>query len=138
MPVILDSIDAISRRKGRDVLMLGFAAGSVLAKSGQGLNRNQSRRRRLVMDWLDTQRIPYERCFSYWSDGLICASYQGHLYLDVPPDPADELYQRLLAKLEYPDGSPRLSGVQFWLVPLKVALRNAHHDTAEFGEGLAG
>lgn len=134
MPELLYPIDAIARQRRRDVLMVSFTSNSFQDIWGRELNLEQDRLRRQIMQWLDTERIPYEKCFGFWVDGLIITPYQGHLYLDMPHEPDCKLYQRVAAHLENADGTPRIPGVTFWLVPMSAAMENAHHDTEEYEE----
>lgn len=73
--------------------------------------------------------IRYEECYGFWPDGMTCGPYEGNLNLRVPADPANWMDERVIARLEYPDGSARIPGTQFWLVPLDAAMKNAHHDS---------
>lgn len=131
MPVVLQSIDAIARQRGRDMLMVSFTSNGNQTFNGKELSPRRERLRREIMQWLDVAQIPYGMCFGFWSDELIITPYQGHLYLDVPNDPGSELYQRVAAHLENANGTPRIRGVTFWLVLLSQAMENAHHDTDE-------
>ncbi len=54
--------------------------------------------------------------------------YFGQLYIDVPYDRNNPDYQKLEAMLENADGTSKTPGVIFCYLPLKDAIKNAHHD----------
>ena len=118
MPRILEPIDLIARKKQRDVLYLRFAM----------YNRERCPTRDQVLKWLEQNSIRHEMCYDFWSDGLIEIPYQGSIYLDLPYDLTDTRYQMLQSYFENTDGSMNLPGVTFCLLPLSLALKNAHHD----------
>ena len=145
MPVVLKTVDQISREKQRDVLFLTFkeqenppsqcdsATGELPFDLG---NCNE---RKEVIGFLEANKIPYRRCFpAQPTDGsLILASpYEGELYIDIPYDDSDPLYKKLEEHLENPDGSVKISGVYFWLYPLDLAMENAEHDEPGFWEDM--
>ncbi|MBA9857229.1 MAG: hypothetical protein GXP07_24150 [Betaproteobacteria bacterium] len=64
-------------------------------------------------------------------------SYAGEVYLDVPFDRRNALYRKVQAFLEHPDGTMKFSDVGFYIVPLELAMKNAHHDEPGFWERWA-
>ncbi|TCF97861.1 hypothetical protein BZM26_28950 [Paraburkholderia strydomiana] len=64
-------------------------------------------------------------------------SYAGEVFIDVPYDEADPMYQKVQAFLEFPDGTMRFDDVRFWIVFLEHAMKNARHDEPGFWERWA-
>ena len=58
------------------------------------------------------------------------------LYIDVPYDRNNPLYQKVEGYLENPDGTMRLPSVKFWLFPLALAMKNAHHDDLHYWDSV--
>ena len=134
MPGLAAHIDAIARREQRSVLYLEFHPN----------DKDTSRRyrylddpaRKQVLAWLDEHGIGWESCGPF-ADIQIMPSYAGQVYLDVPYDETLPKYRELRDYLEFPNGSARLPGVRFYLLPLDVANKNAEHDRPGFWEGRA-
>lgn len=61
-------------------------------------------------------------------------SYRGQIYIDVPYDESDQTYINVKNHLENADGSPRITGVILYFLPLEIALENKHHDEPDFWE----
>ena len=128
MPQIIDPIDLIARKKGRDVLLVEFR-NSKGQLSEFGWQRSAARRD--LIAWLDEKGIGWSPCYRIWNDGLIETPYTGEIYLDVPYELTDPRYQQLQQHLENPDETPRIPGIGFAVLPLELALKNAHHDVPE-------
>lgn len=64
-------------------------------------------------------------------------SYAGQIYIDVPFEEANPVYQQVLGYMENPDGSTRRPGVQFFALTLHAAMKNAHHDELSFWDRWA-
>ncbi|MFM0378479.1 hypothetical protein PQQ72_15840 [Paraburkholderia strydomiana] len=64
-------------------------------------------------------------------------SYAGEVFIDAPFDETNPQYQKVLAFLEYPDGTMRFDDVKFYVVPLQDAMKNAHRDEPGFCERWA-
>ena len=133
MPQLVGPIDRIARQKQRDVLFITFHDDDGFCSDFDWEN---CLIRQEVIDWLETNAIPYQQCFSMGSDGLLCCPYQGQLYLDAPYERNDPLYQKVEGYFENPDGTMRLPGVKFWLLPLATAMKNAHHDDPHYGDSF--
>lgn len=134
MPQLIEHIDAIARRKQRDVLYLSFFDDDADWRRPGNWRANPTRAQ--VIDWLDANGVGWCECGEIASETTV-RSYGGTLYLDVPFDLADPAYQALAAFLEHPDGTLRLLGMKFWAVSLEAAMRNAHHDEPGFWEAWA-
>ncbi|QEZ47992.1 hypothetical protein [Cupriavidus oxalaticus] len=134
MPQLIEHIDAIARRKQRDVLYLSFFdAGGDWRVPG---NWQQNATREQVIAWLATNGYGWEPCGEIAKEAAM-ASYGGSIYVDTAFDQADPSYQALAAFLEHPDGTPRLPGMKFWAVSLDAAMQNAHHDAPGFWDQWA-
>lgn len=140
MPQLIEHIDAIARQKQRDVLFLQFS--DPVDQQGEDDGRlvcadwKSSAGRLAVIRWLDDNRIAWHPCGDV-ADVNYMRSYAGHIYIDVPFDETDPVYQKLRAYLENPDGSMRRPGVLFFALQLHIAMKNAHHDEPGFWERWA-
>lgn len=139
MPQLIEFIDAIARKKGRDVLFVCFGPADdetdSLREGGWHDWENDPNRIDLIA-WLKAKGIGWSLCGGFASENTM-SSYQGEIYLDVPFDKADPVYQALSNRLENPDETRKIPGVTFCYVPLECAMRNAHHDEPGFWEKWA-
>jgi len=129
MPMIIDSIDRIARIKQRAVLYVTFAPlndDGYFADEGFDWENCETRKR--VIDWLELNNISYQFCQRFWADGLLDYPYQGQIYLDVPFYRENAGYKKLENYFENPDGSMKDKTIRFCYIPLKAAMKNAHHD----------
>ena len=127
MPRILEHIDAIARKLQRDVLYLTFHG-----KDAQPFDQVEvSPQRTQIINWLDQEKIAWKECGPIASENGF-SSYVGQIFIDTPFDETNEEYRKLQAFLEHPDGSMRYEDVCFYIVPLEVAMKNAHHDEPGF------
>lgn len=139
MPYLLEHIDAIARQKQRDVLFIRFFDpldyeeddGVFFCADWKSLAGRQE-----VIKWLDDNQISWLPCGDFADIHSMC-SYAGQIFIDVPFDEADPVYQKVLGYLENPDGSMRLPGVLFCALQLQIAMKNAHHDEPGFWERWA-
>jgi len=144
MPMLIEHIDAIARKKQRDVLYLMFnkRVSKANADDEEGFidvshfDWRKDQMREKVCQWLTEHDILWQECGHMASENLMM-SYQGQIYLDVPFDETDTLYQLVRDYLENPDGTPRFQTVTFWYLPLAKAMENAHHDEPGFWENWA-
>jgi hypothetical protein len=132
MPQLLEHIDAIARKLKRDVLYLDFEK----AKRPHYNDYRQLESRIRILQWLDSEHIHWCECGPYASETTM-RSYAGEIFLDVPFDETDTQYRKVQAFLEHPDGSMRFDDVNFYIVTLQLAMRNAHHDEPGFWERWA-
>lgn len=139
MPRLIEHIDAIARKKQRDVLYISFNSvaepkgpGGILhefdedAKSWKCFVHRQA-----LIDWLDQNGFEWQMC------GPVCRPhvvepYAGDIYIDVPFDTKDKKFLQLQEHLENPDGAMRQEGIDFCYLPLDHAMQNAHHDHPDF------
>ena len=140
MPQLIQHIDAIARKKSRDVLFLTFgdhvkAEEDEIAQPGFSRREEMSIRNSTIA-WLDVQGIEWEPCGAVANPNGMSA-YPGWIYLDVPYDDNDATYCALRDYLEKPDGSMAHPGVTFCYYPLEAAMLNTHHDAPGFWEEWA-
>jgi hypothetical protein len=88
------------------------------------------------MVWLVANNIPYWRCGGFASENFMGA-WRGEICLDVPHDPQDITYQKLCEYLETSDGTTKIPEVRFFILPLKKAMENVHHDEPGFWDEWA-
>lgn len=136
MPQLIEHIDAIARRLGRDVLFVSFPACDPLPFAGETADWETHAPRRQVVEWLEANGITWQACAKI-ADENTMLGYCGDIYLDVPSNLDDPVYQKLSAFLEKPDGTPARNGVIFYLLPLDVAMKNRHHDEPGFWDRWA-
>lgn len=134
MPLLLEYIDAIARKKKRDVLFLEFAKTKRPKTPLEASVRYEDiESRTRILEWFDANAVPWTMCGGIarengWS------SYEGQVYVDIPYDLSNPTYQDVQEFLERPDGTCRFDDVKFWIVSLGMAMENAHHDEPGFWE----
>jgi hypothetical protein len=140
MPLLIKNIDAIARKKQRDVLFVAFHPENDSldddAFDEDDYDWEDDPKRTAFLAWLDQQGIGWEYCAPMASE---CGfgRYLGQVYIDLAMDDNDPLYGRLRDYLEYPDGAMRDENLRFYYLPLAKALENAHHDEPGFWERWA-
>ena len=141
MPQLIEHIDAIARKKQRNVLYLTFTPinssfYNLFADSDDdernSYNWEEDPLREKVCKWLTEHNIAWQECDHFAYENIWSSCYEGQIYLDVNYDESDLKYQLVQNFLENPDGSMRLKSVTFWLVPLERAMKNKHHDEPGF------
>jgi hypothetical protein len=144
MPQIIEMIDAIARKKGRDVLYLTFYP---LSKSDSGhpvpdapevFKYKNNKTREEVIQWLEANGVAWQPCGPFDPGWIIMEGYCGDIYLDVPFDQNNEDFQKLTAYLENPDGSMKIQNVTFWALPLERAMINKHQDEPGYWDRFWG
>jgi hypothetical protein len=140
MPMLIEHIDAIARKKQRDVLNIEFHPVNwgmdCEDDSWRAYDYNQDTRRATVIAWLDGHNILWQKCGPVASETGF-RSYLGEIYVDVPFDVNDPQYQLVCNYLENPDGTMRDENVRWYYLPLDHAMKNAHHDEPGFWERWA-
>ena len=147
MPMLIEYIDAIARKKKRDVLSVAFDPEETPDSHKHGDTdydqlrwleqdwENHSIRKQIIL-WLDENGISWQHCGDVANPNCM-PPYMGQIYIDVPYDKNLPEYQKLETYLENPDGSMRLPGVNFYCCPLEMAMKNAEHDEPGFWERWA-
>jgi hypothetical protein len=131
MPQLIEHIDAIARQRQRDVLFLRFCTPEDAHFDYEGM---ESRKR--ILQFFERESIPWQQCADVASVNSM-SSYAGQIFIDVRFDESDPLYQKVQAFIEHPDGTVRFSDVNFYVVGLEYAMKNAHHDEPGFWEKWA-
>jgi hypothetical protein len=127
MPQLLEHIDAIARKKQRDVLTVEFHS----FQEGYRADYRFNPARKIIIDWLDANAIGYEECAEYANEKQI-DSYRGQIYIDVSYETVNPLYLKLQAFLENPDETMRFDTAWFRGYRLEYCMKNAHHDVPGF------
>ena len=131
MPVILKHIDKIAREKNRDVIFINF--NKEVFPSYDHLKYKE---RNNLLQWLDENNIPYMECGPI-ADESGWESYRGQLYIDLPIDEKNKKYKLLCEHLDGPNSTFKIEGVESWIFPLEVAMKNKHHDEPGFWDRWA-
>lgn len=103
MPELIEYIDAIARKKQRDVLFIRFYTQDTDFMEYDYL---QDPERLRVITWLDKHGIAWQPCGPVANVNRMI-SYRGDIYVDVPFDPTNATYELLRDYLENPDGTMR-------------------------------
>lgn len=145
MPQLIEHIDAIGRKKNRDVLMVKVIPVdygpsdkelSPFEEFSRLFDYESNTFRSEFINWLDKVGIVYLECLGFATDYDI-SSYTGDLYLDVPFDLEHLQYKLLESHLENSDGSNRIPGIYFCYCPLEDSLENSHHDELGYWKSVA-
>jgi len=136
MPMLIEHIDAIARKKGRDVLFLNFTQGHSDDDPFPNVDWDVLPVRQQVIAWLVQNQIEWNMCGHIASENVMCG-YRGQIYIDVPFDTVNPVFQKLSGYLETPDGEMKISGVVFCYLPLEMAMQNAHYDEPGFWDRWA-
>lgn len=126
MPQLIEHIDAMARKKNRDVLFICFDAEQL----GSFRYKDWSVRQQLL-EWLDQHHITYFPCMGIAQENS-WQSYLGQLYIDVPYNLDDPTYQMLQAHLEDDQGHMKIEGVLFHYLPLEIAKLNQQDDVEDY------
>jgi hypothetical protein len=140
----LEHIDAISRRKNRDVIYIDFISPAPLdgeSRETRGpifaSNWEANLDRIEVIAWLASEGIAWQPCAPFANPNVLQQKYNGQIYVDIPVDAAIDQFIKLERFLENPDGTPRLRGVRFQYCSFEDALQNSKHDEPGFWENWA-
>ncbi|CAL95263.1 hypothetical protein [Azoarcus olearius] len=145
MPQLIEYIDAIARKKGRDVLYVRFKPDTNIEEDDdegdlfplfKSFDWENFPPRQQIIAWLDAKGIGWQPCGDMPSPNCM-VSYLGQIYIDLPYAPDLPLYCELAELLENPDGSMRIPGADFYLVTLTEAMKNAEHDEPGYWERWA-
>ncbi len=128
MPMLIEHIDAIARKKQRDVLYVTFhpqKTSNTDPWDRSSYEWEQDPIRETVCKWLTEHHIDCQPCGNIANVHSMC-SYRGQIYLDVPFDENDPLYALVRDYLENPDGSMRFEtvifGIYHWKKPWKMLI----------------
>ena len=132
MPQILKHIDKIARDKQRDVLFVNFKDPN----DEFSFEYENFQHRQDLLQWLDTHKIKYEKCGTIASE-LGWEAYRGQVYIDLPFDETNEQYVALDKHLMTENNEFKIEGVEFYYLPLEVAMKISHHDEPGFWDKWA-
>lgn len=125
MPAILETIDAIARRLGRDVIFLALR-GSF---EHPGRDRPEAD---AATAWLDAEGIGWTECFGFLPDMVIFEGGPRAIYIDLPFEPGSTSLRRLEDRFETADRLPRYPDLVLSLLRLESAMVNADQDDPGF------
>lgn len=137
MPMIIEHIDAIARKKGRDVLFLDFPQRTKDIFKLSHIDWNNVPIRKQIINWMNDNDIEWSMCGFIADENSIIGGYYGRIYVDVPFDTENPIYIKLANYLETPEGKIKHKGVTFNYMPLEMAMKNSHHDVPGFWEHRA-
>ena len=129
MPARIETIDAIARRLGCDVIFLDIRNDAC----------RQIRDRPEFIDateWLDAEGIGWTACVGFVPGMLLIEGGPRAIHIEAPFKPGSALLARLDARFETPDGQPRHPGLILSLLPLEDALVNADQDEPGFWDRI--
>jgi len=129
--MIIEHIDKIARDKNRDILYITFDKEIYPSYEFEEYTQRNN-----IIKWLNDNDIPFKECGQIANESG-WESYRGELYIDVPMDDENSKYKLLNNHLEYPDGTFKISGVNYMYLSLKIAMKNSHHDEPGFWENWA-
>jgi hypothetical protein len=131
MAMTIEHIDKISRDKKRDVIFINFNKEVYPSYEYQEYEERNN-----LIKWLNENNINYSLCGPMASENG-WESYRGQLYIDVVIDDNDEQYKLICEHMDGPNGTFKIKGVESWIFPLTVALKNNHHDEPGFWDEWA-
>lgn len=121
MAELIDHIDEIARQRCRHVAGVFFSLPEDVPI--EDALAQVERVRLPIIRWLEGRGVKWQKCFDIF-DGDLDPFYKGGIFVDLDVDPDEENFRALALLLEHEDGSPRLEGVFFQLVPYELALAN--------------
>jgi len=141
MPQILETIDKIARDKQRDVLCITFHCeqDEFSGELSDDFDWEGDAQRQKVLAFLEENNIAYHACLPPQpTNGMLVlvSRYKGQVYVDVPYDESNELYQLLNHYLEDEHGKPRMPHVLFLYYTLEISMKNAKHDEPGFWDDM--
>ena len=129
MPARIDTIDAIARRLGRDVIFLDIRNGGTRPVRDRPEVAAASA-------WLDAEGIGWTACLGFAHGMLLIEGGPRAIHIEVPFEPGSAMLAKLDARFETPDGHPRHPDLILTLLTLEDALINAEQDAPGFWERI--
>lgn len=129
MPARIDTIDAIARRLGRDVIFLDIRNGGTRPVRDRPEVAAASA-------WLDAEGIGWTACLGFAPGMLLIEGGPRAIHIEVPFEPGSAMLAKLDARFETPDGHPRHPDLILTLLTLEDALINAEQDAPGFWERI--
>lgn len=129
MPVRIETIDAIARHLGRDVIFLDIQN----AEERPVANRPEIAE---ATAWLDAEGIGWTACLGFVPGTLLIEGGPRAIQIEVPFEPGSAILAKLEAQFETPDGNPRHPNLVLSLLNLEDALINAEQDAPRFWDQI--
>ena len=129
MPVRIETIDAIARQLGRDVIFLDIQSG----EEPPVANRPEIA---AAIAWLDAEGIGWTACLGFVPGTLLIEGGPRAIQIEVPFEPGSAILAKLEAQFETPDGNPRHPNLVLSLLNLEDALINAEQDEPGFWDQI--
>lgn len=141
MPKLIYHIDAIARKKNRDVLLLAFHNGITWDSAylyGSADYQSPDHPRQKIIKWLEENEIGWEECADIANE-TGWQAYRDQIYIDVPFDTDNENYKKLINYIEDSGGNVKAEfpNTYFYFLTLSEAMKNAHHDEPGFWDKRA-
>lgn len=128
-PVILETIDAIARRLGRDVIFLDI-------RDRQDRPTRDRPEVAAATAWLDAEGIGWKFCFGFEPGWAILEGGPLAIYIDAPFEPGSALLARLEARFEAQDREHPHPDLILTLLRIAVAMVNADQDAPGFWDNF--
>ncbi len=129
MPRRIETIDAIARRLGRDVIFLDIRNSQVRTVQSRPEIAEATA-------WLNAQGIGWTDCLGFAPGMLLIEGGPRAIYIETPFAPGSATLTKLEARFETPDGHPRHPDLILTLLPLQDTLINAEQDAPEFWDNI--
>lgn len=129
MPVRINTIDAIARRLGRDVIFLD------IRNSVDRLVRDRPE----IADataWLDAEGIGWTACLGFVPGMLLIEGGPRAIHIEASFERGSAMLAKLEARFETPDGHPRHPDLILSLLTLEDALINTEQDAPGFWDRI--
>ncbi|MDG3039821.1 hypothetical protein [Roseicyclus marinus] len=129
MPARIETIDAIARRLGRDVIFLDI----------RNCRDRPARDRPEIVEataWLDAEGIGWTACLSFAPGMLLIEGGPRAIHIEAPFESDSPMLAKLEARFETPDGRPRHPDLILTLLTLEDALINAEQDAPGFWDRI--
>lgn len=118
---LIEHIDSIARRKQRDVLFVEFPQADDEDSTtffNDRVDWDNLPVRQQIIAWLEQNHITWWRGAPYADENLMTEGDFGLIYIDVPFDLNDPVFQHLQHYLETPEGEMKFPGARFCYLPL--------------------
>jgi hypothetical protein len=129
MAEVLETIDGIARRLGRDVYYLALI-------DDEGDFRNIYTDVSEITDWLDAKQIGWSLCAGFDEDTVWIEGGPGCIFLDVHPELGSEAMQLVEAHFMNAEGEPAIPGYVPAMLRINVARKFADRDHPDFWENF--
>jgi hypothetical protein len=129
MPVRIETIDAIARRLGRDVIFLDI-------RNGEDRPIRDRPEIAVATAWLDAEGIGWTACLGFVPGMLLIEGGPRAIYIETPFEAGSPALAKLEDQFETPDGHPCHPDLILTLLTLEDAVINAEQDTPGFWDNI--